>query len=90
MAATGRKTFTGVPGMYQIFEPGLAYSSILMVSRSGAVHKEVASSPGSQEFSYDLATGTITFDSTNPFYSDPAVDDVVLSQFEKVHVIYKQ
>lgn len=86
------KTFVGIPGLYEVSDPSMAYSTILMVSRSGAVHKQTAGEPGNQEFGYELANGRIFFESTNVFeaYYDPSLPDDTTGQFERIHVIYKQ
>ena len=53
-------------------------AEILTCCRSGLQHNETSGTPGNQEFKFAPSSGTVTFDSTNPFNTG-----------EVIYVLYK-
>jgi hypothetical protein len=70
----------GVAGQWTVSHADLDGATILGVARSGMVHEQVSGTPvaGGSEFKYidGAGTGTIEFDSNQPFNAGPPLENV--------------
>jgi|GEM_PF-4980721 len=80
--------YLGLPGLDYVQDAGLAFATILKVTREGKVHKKVDGTPGSLEFRYTSSGGKIEFNPNNPFRG-PTIGRPNAQELEKISIKYK-
>lgn len=80
-------TYLGKPGTFSTSNVKLVNVKILGLKREGTGYDQVASSPGGRDFTFDVSSGTVSFNAENTF--NPGISINGRFYLEKVWVLIK-